>query len=90
MRLALTIKDAETDALARQVARLTGETLTEAVRRSLAERLARERLKRGRAPPILAQELEEIVQRYSALPVLDPRPADEIIGYDQQGLPVRW
>ncbi len=38
--LALSFKDKETDRLAREVAALTGETLTDAVRTALAERLA--------------------------------------------------
>ena len=84
--MALSLKDKETDSLARQVASLTGETLTEAIRISLAERLRRERLKRGR-PANLADELEAIARRCDALPVLDPRSADEIIGYDENGLP---
>ncbi len=84
--MALSLKDPETDRLARQVASLTGETLTEAVRTSLAERLRRERLKRGR-PANLADELEAIVRRCDALPILDDRSADEIIGYDENGLP---
>ena len=84
--MALSLKDRETDSLARQVASLTGETLTEAVRKSLAERLARERLKRGR-PADIAGELEAIFQRLDALPDLDTRSADQIIGYDQNGLP---
>ncbi len=45
--MALSLKDKETDRLAREVAALTGETLTEAIRRALAERLERERLRRG-------------------------------------------
>ena len=84
--MALSLKDKETDTLARQVASLTGETLTEAIRISLAQRLRRERLKRGR-PANLADELEAIARRCDALPVLDPRSADEIIGYDENGLP---
>ncbi len=84
--MALSLKDPETDSLARQVASLTGETLTEAVRTSLAERLQRERLKRGR-PANLADELEAIARRFDALPVVDDRSADEIIGYDENGLP---
>lgn len=84
--MALSLKDPETDSLARQVASLTGETLTEAVRISLAERLRRERLKRGR-PANLADELEAIARRCDGLPVLDPRSSDEIIGYDENGLP---
>jgi antitoxin VapB len=84
--VALSLKDPETDRLARQVASLTGESLTEAVRTSLSERLRRERLKRGRAPS-LADELEAIVARSDGLPVLDSRSPDEIIGYDENGLP---
>ncbi len=84
--MALSLKDKETDSLARQVASLTGETLTEAIRTSLAERLARERLKRGK-PASVMDEIDEIVRRFDALPVLDPRSADEILGYDENGLP---
>jgi antitoxin VapB len=84
--MALSLKDKETDSLARQVASLTGETLTEAIRVSLAERLARERLKRGKSASVM-DELDEIVRRFDALPVLDPRSADEILGYDENGLP---
>lgn len=84
--MALSLKDPDSDRLARQVARLTGETLTEAVRTSLAERLRREQAKRWR-PASLADELEAIVRRGDALPVLDGRTAEEIIGYDENGLP---
>ena len=44
--MALSIKTAEADALARSLARLTGETMTEAVTAALRERLARERARR--------------------------------------------
>jgi len=84
--MALSLKDPETDRLARELASLTDETLTQAVRISLAERLARERLKRGRSAN-LAAELQAIFKRLDALPDLDPRSADEIIGYDESGLP---
>ncbi len=84
--MALSLKDPETDSLARQVASLTGETLTEAVRTSLSERLKRERLKRGR-PANLADELEAIVARSDGDPVLDNRSPEEILGYDENGLP---
>lgn len=84
--MALSPKDPQTDALARQLALLTGESLTEVVRTSLRERLRRERLKRGKAADMLA-EMDAIVQRVAALPVLDDRSADEILGYDNNGLP---
>jgi len=84
-KLALSLKDPATDRLAREVAALTGESLTEAVRTALAERLERERLKRGRAPD-LARRLAAIADRCASLPDLDTRDSDDIIGYDRNGL----
>ncbi|MBN9511392.1 MAG: type II toxin-antitoxin system VapB family antitoxin [Alphaproteobacteria bacterium] len=83
--MAPSLKDPETDRLAREVSALTGETLTEAVRRSLAERLDRERLRRGR-PRDLAARLRTIGERCARLPDRDDRTADEIAGYDATGL----
>jgi antitoxin VapB len=64
---------------------LTGETLTEAVRNALAERLARERIRRGR-PRDLAARFKEIGEHCAALPDFDTRRADDIIGYDESGI----
>jgi len=83
--MALSLKDPETDRLAREVADLTGESLTRAVRTSLTERLERERLKRGRTKN-LAEELMEIGRHCAALPDYDTRSPDEIIGYDETGM----
>ena len=84
--MALSLKDPETDRLAREVASRTGETLTEAITVALRERLARLRAARGRRRP-LRDELREIGERCAALPTLDGRSADEILGYDDDGLP---
>jgi antitoxin VapB len=83
--MAFSIKDPEADRLVREVASRTGETLTTAVIVALRERLARlrSRPRRGR----LRQELREIAERCTQLPTLDSRPPDEIIGYDDRGLP---
>lgn len=35
----------------------------------------------------LRVELRAIQSSYASLPVLDGRPADEILGYDEHGLP---
>lgn len=83
--MALSLKDPETDRLAREVATLTGESLTEAVRTALAERLARERLRRGETVG-LAEKLLEIGRQCAALPDLDTRTDDEILGYDENGM----
>jgi antitoxin VapB len=83
--VALSLKDWETDRLAREVAALTGESLTEAVRQALAERLERERLRRGQAGD-LAVRLREIGEHCAALPDIDTRSPDEIVGYDKNGM----
>jgi antitoxin VapB len=83
--MGLNIKDEETDRLAREVARLAGETITEAVKRSLAERAVK--LKAQRREANLARDVMEIGRRCAALPVIDARSADEILGYDKDGLP---
>jgi antitoxin VapB len=83
--VALNIRHAETEKLAEELAKLTGETKTEAVRRALVDRLAR--LRRDRGNRRLADELDRIAQRCARLPVQDPREPDEIVGYDEHGLP---
>lgn len=83
--MAISLKDPEGDRLAREVAARTGETLTTAVVVALRERLARLRA-RGRRR-LLREELRDIGRRCASLPTLDARPADEILGYDDRGLP---
>ena len=81
----LSIKHPEADRLARELAAATGETLTEAVVNALRDRLRRER---GRVRgPRLRDEIRAIRQRCAALPVLDDRPAELILGYDDHGVP---
>lgn len=79
--MALSIKSAKADQLARDLAELTGESITEVVVSSLEARLELERRRRGQ------RTLVDVVERFQALPILDDRQADEIIGYDQDGLP---
>ena len=81
----LNIRSKETEELASALAKLTGETKTEAVTQALRERI--QRVRRARAKRRLADELDEIALHCSTLPVLDRRGADEIMGYDENGLP---
>ena len=83
--MALSIKNPETERLARQVAEATGESITEAIQKSLQERM--EHLHKRRQQKHVETRLEEIVKRVRALPVLDNRSPDEIIGYDEHGIP---
>lgn len=82
--MTLNIKDPETDRLARELAAETGESITVAARRAIEERLARVRARRLADPA--AEELRTIVQRGRARAVLDARSAEEIVGYDENGL----
>ena len=83
--MALSIKNPETEQLARQVAQATGESITEAIQKSLQERM--ERLHRQRRRHGVRDGIEEILRRVDALPVLDDRSPNEIIGYDEHGIP---
>lgn len=83
--MALSIKNDEAERLARQVAKETGESITEAIQRSLEERWRR--LKAKRRNPVLAAQLEDVLRRVDAMPTLDTRSEDEILGYDENGIP---
>ena len=85
--MALNIRNPEAEALAADLARLTGETKTAAVTRALREQL--NRVRRDRSGMGLADRLVAIGKECAALPVLDDRAPDEILGYDEDGLPAR-
>ena len=80
----INIKDPATDRLVRDLADATGETITEAIAVAAQERL--ERVRAGRRPTTLTDDLNAIALRCAALPLLDDRSADEILGYDARGL----
>lgn len=79
--MALSIKSERADQLARELAELTGESITDAVVASLEARLRYERRRRR------VRDLRDIVERFGRLPVIDERDPDEILGYDDRGLP---
>jgi antitoxin VapB len=80
----MNIRSAKLDQLAQRLARLTGEDVETALQRAIEERLSRV------APPAPADRkaaMDSFFERVSRMRVLDPRPADEIVGYDGCGLP---
>jgi len=83
--MALNIRNAEAETLASELAKQTGESKTDAVIKALRDRLSR--VRRERSGRRLADELEDIAKHCAGLPVLDARSADEILGYDEHGLP---
>lgn len=82
--MALRIDNPEADKLVKELTRYTGETAAQAVITALRERLERER---GRRQTSLAEQLMRLGQECAALPVLDRRSMDELLGYDEDGLP---
>jgi antitoxin VapB len=83
--VAVSIKNHETERLARELARRAGVSITEAITIALREQLAREEGRRN--TPSVRDELLAIGRRCAALPDLDTRRPDEILGYDELGLP---
>jgi antitoxin VapB len=83
--MALNLKNPLAEQLAQQLAAETGESLTQAVIVALRERLER----RGRQRDV-AQRMAEVAELQSFLkaqPVRDARSPEEILGYDDAGLP---
>lgn len=89
--MALNIKNPEVEQLAEEVARLTGETKTESIRRALVERRARLRLRvvaRDRKAEMLdylAREVWPAVPKRVLGQRLTKREEDRILGYGPSG-----
>lgn len=84
-RMVLHIRDPEADRLARELAARTGQPITRVVVEALRDKLQREQ---SRTPfPRLKDEIMAISRRTAALPRRTGRAADEILGYDERGLP---
>jgi antitoxin VapB len=82
--MAILIKDQEADQMIRTLAGRTGESITDAVKQAVRERL-------GRVPLIeneiaaRRRRLAELVAASRKLPTVDDRTPDEIIGYNELG-----
>ena len=83
--MSLNIKSQAAEEAVRALTALTGESVTTAVQRAAEERLSR--LRRAKPRGNLAAELLDIGRRCAALPDLDTRAPEEILGYDEHGLP---
>lgn len=83
--MALSIRNPRAERLAREIAAESGESVTEAIIHALEERL--ERLKISHTAADVAAEIMKISLRCRQLPDIDQRSADEILSYDERGLP---
>ena len=84
--MSILIKDPEADRIVRELAARAGETLTDAVKIAAQERLARLPKPAGKGS-IDRGRLDQILSEFRARRIDDPRSDDEIIGYDEHGLP---
>ena len=82
----LNIKSEEAYLLARELSRITGENVTQAVIRAVKERLEKLRVKKKNSRQGIADQLLAIGDQCAALPVIDHRAPDDIL-YDETGLP---
>jgi len=83
--MALNIKDPEADRLVRELVAVTGESITDAARTAFAERLQRVRARK--VPAADRARVRDIIERGRARQVVDARSDDEILGYDENGIP---
>lgn len=83
--MALNIKDPRVHDLARRLAERRRTSLTGAVREALEEALARSGAFARHDDR--RERLDAVARLCADLPVLDPRTADEVIGYDERCLP---
>ena len=61
-----------------------------AARRAKAKATRRATTTAATSDPTLKRDLQAIVKRAAARPIVDARPADVILGYDDDGLPTKW
>ncbi|WP_164757920.1 MULTISPECIES: type II toxin-antitoxin system VapB family antitoxin [unclassified Mesorhizobium] len=88
--MALLIKNVEVERLARELAMSRGVSVTEAIRQSLENEIARENLTSQQNESDLIVRLMEISEQAGQIPMRDhPMTEDEILGYDELGIPTR-
>ncbi len=81
----LSIKNPEVDRLARELAEVTGESMTDAICKALKLRLEKE-TGRNRSKSIL-NDIQRMQSRVARLRPKDQRNDEDVIGYDKHGIP---
>jgi antitoxin VapB len=85
--MGLSIKNDETERLVRELARRKGVGVTTAIRLAVSNELARVMHSPAADWDRRWKDIAKIQARSIALPVLDNRSDDEILGYGDDGLP---
>ena len=82
----MNIASRKLDELTQRLARLTGEDVETALERAIEERLSRV-APAARSDGPRRASMQKFFDRVSQMPVLNTRPADDILGYGPDGLP---
>jgi antitoxin VapB len=82
--MAILIKDQEADQMIRMLAERTGESITDAVKQAVRERLDRVPLTEDEIAA-RKRKIEALIAKAGAIPIVDDRTPDEIIGYNEFG-----
>jgi antitoxin VapB len=85
--MTLNIRDAEVHDLARKLGAATGETMTQAVKTALVERLERVTRTSEADRQRRVEAMLEFGRVWRSRPLIDARTPEEIWGYDENGLP---
>jgi antitoxin VapB len=85
--MGILITNSETEAKVRKLAKRTGRSLTAAIDHAVDQELAKLAQPRRKKGYVDREKLAEVLKYFDSLPVDDPRSHEEIIGYDDQGLP---
>lgn len=83
--MALNIKSEEAEQAVRRLVELTGESITEAVTRAAKERAERLEAERSADREARNARIIALVRKIQDAPILDDRPEDEILGYNEYG-----
>lgn len=85
--MALSIRNPDVEELARRYAALKRTTVTEAIGQALNRSLREEEAEREKRVEEFRALVRRIQDEVAKLPILDNRTPDEILGYDENGLP---
>ncbi len=83
--MALSFKNPEVERVARELAKVTGESMTEAISKALKQRLEKETGRKQSAT--ISDEVRRMLSRVAWLRRKNHRSDDELIGYDKHGIP---
>lgn len=84
--MSLNIKNPQAHEMAKELAHLTGQSMTEAVITALEAQLRRRRAEMDTKKHATRRDIDALVQKFQAIPVINSGPLEDAL-YDENGLP---